>query len=189
MGPPAALDIDAWNTLPEPREASDFPYLPAQLALKVCWLRCKERVPIDSSGASVQALRIETLRLPRTDDYWVARTLGVVVESRAFLPNLVRGNGREQGTTKVVSCQLSKYLLNLAESEALKPTSCALEEIEVGKHHLSVDIALEHDSLISVGVDGVSTSANGICGVAARRAPTSGFIERRGNNNRHDNER
>ena len=131
--PPAALDIDAWNTLPEPREASDFPYLPAQLALKVCWLRCKERVPIDSSGASVQALRIETLRLPRTDDYWVARTLeaGVVVESRAFLPDLVRGNGREQGTTKVVSCQLSKYLLNLAESEALKPTSCALERIEV----------------------------------------------------------
>ena len=67
--------------------------------LKVCWLRCKERVPIDSSGASVQTLRIETLRLPRTDDYWVARTLeaGVVVESRAFLPDLVRGNGREQG--------------------------------------------------------------------------------------------
>jgi len=79
----------------------------------------------------------------------------------------------------VVSCQLSKYLLNLAESEALKPTSCTLEEIEVGKHHMSVDIALEHDSLISVGVDGVSTSANGICGVAARRAPTSRFIDTR----------
>ena len=97
---PAAFDIDTWNTLPEPRDASGVAYLLAPLASGGSLAVPREAyIPIDPpvyfgalSGASMQTLQAQT---PYASDVGVPYELGnELVQARELqgrVHNTIRG--------------------------------------------------------------------------------------------------
>jgi len=97
---PAAFGIGAWNALPEPRDALDFPYLPAPLASGGSLAAAQEAyVPTDPpgyfgalSGASMQTFQAQT---PHASDlgvpYELVNELVQARELQGHVHNTIRG--------------------------------------------------------------------------------------------------